>query len=85
MGASPIWKVYNDQDEYIASTKYVEDAAVLISANMGGTIRNGHAKANILWTEGAEDFPAGESYDGVAQVVHQRIQERVRKNKKDTM
>jgi len=61
--------------EYIAATKHVEDAAILVAANgNGSTIRDGHGKADIRWAEGSEEFPAGESYDRVHEVVMQRCE-----------
>lgn len=73
MAATPRWKVFNSSGEYIAATKHVEDAAILVAANgNGSTIRDGHTKADIRWTEGSEDFPAGESYDRVSIRVMQR-------------
>lgn len=76
MAASPRWKVYSEDGEYLASTHYVEDAAMIVSGRAGGTIRDGHAKKDIMWEEGTEDQPANESYDFVATVVHERVQER---------
>ncbi len=73
MAASPRFKVYDADGEYVASFKYLEHAACLV-AGIGGagtTIRDRHA--TILWTEGSEEFPAAESYDGVAQVAWARL------------
>ena len=68
MAATPRWKVYSHNGEYLASFKYPEDAAVLIgSKGYGTTLRDGHTR--IVWTEGP-GFEAGESYDTVAQVAH---------------
>ena len=73
MSGTPEWKVYNASKEYIAACKYSEDAAALVSCNgEGGTIRHGHGK--VLWTEGAESFSAGDSYDETARVVMERHQ-----------
>lgn len=77
MAGSPQWKVYNAAGVYIASCKHIEDAAVLVAARGdGATIRRQHGKP--LWTEGAEAFPAGESYDRVFDVVMQRVHEQDR-------
>jgi hypothetical protein len=45
------------------------------SVLMGATIRYGHSKKDTLWTEGAEEFSAGESYDRAAQVIYQRVED----------
>jgi hypothetical protein len=74
MASSPKLKIYNPAGEYVASCKYGEDAAMIIACyGDGATIRNGHSKRSIVWTEGAEDFNASESYDGVAGVIANRI------------
>jgi len=71
MASSPIWKVYSRTGEYVAACKYGEDAAAVVATYAeGATIRYGHRR--VVWTEGAETFPAGESYDGVAQVIYER-------------
>lgn len=73
MAHAPIFKVYSADKEYIASTKYLEDAAALIASTQseGATIRYGHNQ--ILWTEGSEEIPASESYDRVAEIARKRI------------
>lgn len=74
MSGSPKLKVYNQTGEYIGSLKYGEDAAALVAVyGDGATIRYGHSRAHIVWNEGTESFPAGESYDGVAQLIQERI------------
>ena len=75
MAATPRWKVYNADGEYIAATKHVEDAAALVALNgNGSTIRDGHSKKDIRWMEGTETFPAGESYDRVAISIFNRCE-----------
>jgi hypothetical protein len=70
MAGSPRWKVYV-RGKYVASCKYLEDAAAIVALNGDGTeIRDDHGP--VLWREGQEDFPASESYDGVAKVVLER-------------
>lgn len=69
MGQSPIWKVYREK-EYIASCKYAEDAAALCVIQNKGTVRYGHNK--IVWVEGHEDFSAGDSYQGAAEIMFKR-------------
>lgn len=71
MAASPKYKVYSNKNEYVASCKYAEDAAAIVSMRGDGTtIRLGHSV--VLWTEGQENLPAGESYDNVAEVCDAR-------------
>ena len=70
MAASPEFKVYRE-GEYVAACKYAEDAAALVAMRQSGQIRHGHS--HVVWDEGNEDFEAGESYDGVAQIVYDRI------------
>ncbi len=72
MAASPTWKVYNAQSEYVGSAKYPElCAAMIVSLGDGATIRYGHQF--IAWTEGKEKTPANESFDNVAEVCYTRI------------
>jgi len=80
MAGSPIWKVYSAEGEYVASVKYLEDAAALIVAHGdGATIRHGHARRDqALWVEGNEEIPASESYDRVAATVTERYQARIK-------
>ena len=75
MANSPQLKVYNPAGEYVAACKHGEDAACLAALyGDGATIRYGHNKSGIVWNEGSESFPAGESYDGVAALVAERIE-----------
>lgn len=68
--ASPLtWKVYNSAGEYMAATRYPEDAARLVGD--GDTIKGPNGR--IVWREGKEDQPAGESVDHVAMVVQERL------------
>ena len=74
MAGSPQFKVYSSANEYIGSIKYLEDAAAFVSMRgEGATVRNGHAKKNIIWTEGREKFGAYDSYDGAAEIMRERI------------
>ena len=70
MAGAPKFKVYAANGvEYLAATKYAEDAAVLVSAlGPGATIRTGHARKDTVWMEG-DDGNAGDSYDAVAEHV----------------
>lgn len=74
MAGSPILKVYTAEGEYVAACWHPEDAAALVAIyGDGATIRRGHLKRDIVWTEGAEDTRAGESFDLVAATVNGRI------------
>ena len=66
MGATPPWKVYRANGDYLAATISPEYAAMLLSAlgDDGATIRHGHTRKDIAWTEG-EDGYAANSYDRV--------------------
>lgn len=74
MGATPRWKVYDAHDDYQAACKDVAAAATLMALyGDGATIRAGHRI--VVWAEGAEDQPAAESYDHVANQIATRLQE----------
>ena len=73
MASTLQFKVFDVDGEYLASFRYVEDAAILVAAKEDGTtIRNGHSKRTIVWTEGV-DGSASRSYSVVADIVHGRI------------
>lgn len=74
MAASPQWKVYRGK-EYVAACKYAEDAAAMVSL-AGGTVKHGHGL--LVWTEGSEEFSAGDSYDRAAQIMERRRYEHYR-------
>ena len=77
MSGTPQIKVFDGQNNYQAACKEVAAAAILVEFyGEGATIRFGHAKADIVWTEGQEDQPATESYDHVGEVTEQRWRER---------
>lgn len=72
MAGSPTWKVYSGDGEYIAAVKYLEDAAALVAMRGDGTtIRYQHGV--VIWREGKETQPAGESYDYVAETCRTRV------------
>ena len=74
MAAAPYLKVYDSNGRYQSACHEVCAAAALMGLyGDGSTIRMGHAKKNIAWTEGAEDQPATESYDFVADVIQRRF------------
>lgn len=68
MASAPEWKVYRN-GAYVAACKFAEDAAALVSLS-GGIVKHGHSL--IVWREGAEEFSAGESYDGAARIMEKR-------------
>ena len=69
----PQYKVFVD-GEYIASTKYALEAAVLAGLRMDSDVRyGGHARKNIIWKEGEEGFSACESWDKAASIMVSRV------------
>lgn len=79
MAGAPNLKVYTSDNEYVASFNYYEDAAMFAGfRGNGSTVRFGHQKSWVLWTEGAEEFPAGESLDRAAEIMRQRLREKYR-------
>jgi hypothetical protein len=73
MASTPQLKIFNSEGGYIGCVKHYEDAACLVASyGKGASVRFGHDRKNVLWTEGAEDFSAGESYDRAATVMRQR-------------
>lgn len=71
MGASPAFKIYNDEGQYMGSCHEAEGAAALVSFyGIGSTIRYQHR--HIVWREG-EDGDAGESFDAAADFVRERV------------
>lgn len=71
MAASPQFKIYRG-GEYVASVKYLEDAAAIVSVS-GGVVKYQHKYT--LWTEGSEEFSAGDSFDGAAEVMRDRLKQ----------
>jgi len=75
MAGAPQFKVYTPEGEYVAACKLPEDAAAVVAAyGPGATIRNGHRKKDVVYTEGV-DGDAGDSYDEVARIVHERVEQ----------
>jgi hypothetical protein len=63
-------KVYNTDKEHVASFVYPTDAAAFLSTiGEGASIR---LQNSVVWFEGAEDQPASESYDHVAETIEKR-------------
>jgi len=74
MAATPRFKIFSPLGEYVASCVHLEDAAALVALyGDGAQVRDGHTKKSTLWTEGAEQISAGESYDGAAAVMRSRL------------
>ena len=64
MGVSPKWKVYDANNQYVASIRDTEGASLLMDLyGDGSTIRLDHRR--IVWTEG-KDGRASQSYDETA-------------------
>ena len=70
MAASPPWKVYMGR-RYLGATVYPEDAARLVCGVPDGTVRYGHRR--VVWREGHEDVPTGESFDRAAAMMQARL------------
>jgi len=80
MAGSPQWKVFDAAGKYQAACKEPEAAAALMGFyGRGATIRWGHSKRDIAWTEGTgtgdplgtgECGLAGESFDFVAHACY---------------
>ena len=69
MAATPILKVYSPKGEYVASCKYLTDAAILVGYyGSGAKVRKGH-NGKVLWHEGHEDDFAMNSADHAAEVM----------------
>ena len=75
MAGTPVLKIFNAAGEYVGCLKHAEDAAcICASYGAGASIRYGHSKKDTLWSEGAESFSAGESYDRAAKVINERVE-----------
>ena len=73
MASSPALKIYTAEGEYVGSAKDVIGASVMVQVyGEGSTIRLGHSKKAIAWTQGA-DGDATESYDGTGITMCQRF------------
>lgn len=76
MALKPVaWmKIYTPGGNYAASCNDEGAAAALMAFyGDGAEIRNGHSKKNVIWREGSEQQPAGESYDFVTYVISERM------------
>lgn len=70
-GKLPI-HVYSHEGTHIASVSNFGDAARLMGK--GRAVRWG-ARGPVLWTEGLEDFRAGESFGEAARIMWDRLVE----------
>lgn len=69
----PGWKVYSPSGTYVGATYLAEDAGALVAAyGEGATIRWGHSKARLVWTDGVDGY-AGDSYDVVGVLCNARL------------
>jgi hypothetical protein len=74
MGSTPQFKVFTAANEYVASIKYLSDAAAFVSVlGEGATVRSGHAKKDTIWTEGITGN-AYDSYDEAAEAMQDAIE-----------
>lgn len=67
--ATPRIKVFDAQGRYQASTHDYAAAACLMGLyGEGATIRLGHSKKDVIWTEG-RDGSVAENYDLLSEVI----------------
>ena len=79
MAASPNLKVFDANGKYMAACHEMEAAASLAAFyGAGSTVRYGHSKRLILWTEG-QDGEASESLDAATEVMYKRIEQHLHK------
>ena len=71
MAATPEFKVYHN-GEYIAATKYPEEAAAIACMREGTIVKYRHK--HVVWQEGKESVLASDSWDAAANVMRQRVE-----------
>ena len=72
MAQGPQFKVYDADGSYQAACKNTALAAAVVALlGDGATVRYQHKR--VLWTEGEEDAPAGDSYDLAAETMLGRL------------
>ena len=72
MKQAPALNVYTAEGEYVGSAVEVMGAGVIAQAyGEGSTIRLGHLKAGIVWTQG-KDGDVCESYDTAGALMVER-------------
>jgi len=72
MAGSPNWKVFRGK-EYIASTKYPEEAALLCGVIGGSLMSVKWCHRYLVWNEGEEAFRAGDNFVKAAQIMRERL------------
>ena len=73
--SAPRIKVFDASGKYQASTHdYAAASALMGLYGEGATVRLGHAKKDVIWTEG-QDGLAADNYDVLAGVIAQRDQQ----------
>lgn len=74
MAGTPKYKIYDNDGQYVASTKSADDAAILVVIGYSdkGTVRLGHGQ--ILYTAGTDGHTT-DSYDDVAAIILRREQQ----------
>lgn len=66
MAAAPRYKVYNPSGEYVAASKYAEDAALVAQGyGEGATVRLGHRQRDTAYTVGFGDDSADEGREKI--------------------
>lgn len=72
MGSTPQFKVYDNENAYVAATVDAHLAAALLGAAGSDGWKVKHS-GRIIWREGSEDVPASASYDFAAEVMYYRV------------
>jgi hypothetical protein len=70
---TPRFKVIDPTGEYVASCADAQAAAALAALYGKGTVVRDKRVCVVVWHEGREEQPAGESYDWAARLMWQRI------------
>lgn len=69
--ATPRIKIFDAHGQYQASTHdYAAAGALMGLYGDGATVRLGHSKRDIVWTEGEGGLSAYECYDLIADAIH---------------
>lgn len=65
--------VFDTAGRLQASTRRTEEAALVVAfLGDGAEVRTGRGRGRVIWREGAESQPAGESYDFAASTMNAR-------------
>lgn len=70
--------VHSADGEPCAALHHADHAAALVSV-LGEGACVADPNGTVLWSEGEESFPAGESYDEAAELMHTRLGAKLRK------